>query len=111
MTEAFEKFAKLRALYPDDGKRIEEDEKRLNELLAMQEFATLPVVRGLVDKCREDILFARKALATNRQLTVEARAELWHIIDAREWFVKLVVKDFAAEVAQLSAELDRELSS
>jgi hypothetical protein len=39
-----------------------------------------------------------------------ARAELWHIIDARMWFVKQVVKDFAGEVRQMEADLERELS-
>lgn len=109
MSEVFEKFAKLREIYPDDIARIEADEKRFNELLAMQEFAQLPVVRGLIDQCRTDILFARKALATNRQLDEKARAELWHIIDAREWFVRLVVKDFETEKAQFEATLDGEL--
>lgn len=57
------------------------------------------------------LLFARKILATNRQLTDEARAECWqHIIDAREWFLKLVVKDFASEISQLEQALDAELS-
>jgi hypothetical protein len=88
MTDPFQKLAKLKELYPDDIERIEADEKRLNELLAtQQEFAGLPVVRGLIDLCRKDIVFARKALATNRQLDEKARAELWHIVDAREWFI------------------------
>jgi hypothetical protein len=110
MSDAFEKFAKLRQLYPEDISRIEGDEKRLNELFVMQEFANLPVVGGLVDQCRKDILFARKALATNRALSEEARGELWQIIQAREWFIRQVVKDFASEVTQMDAELDRELN-
>ncbi len=84
--------------------------KLLNELLAMQEFAAQPVVQGLLDQCRKDIVFARKALASNRELNEGARAELWHIIDARMWFVKQVVKDFAGEVRQMETDLERELS-
>jgi len=54
-------------------KRIAEDEERLNDILAMQEFAALPVVRGLIDQCRRDILLARKAPATKLQLDEKAR--------------------------------------
>jgi len=62
-------------------------------------------VNGLLHRCRKDILFARGA-----QLDERARAELWHIIDSRTWFVKQVVKDFAREVAQMEADLEAELS-
>ena len=81
----FEKLAKLRELYPEDVDRI----------LAV---------------CRKDILAARKMLATNRKLTDEERAEAWHIIDARLWFVWVVVKDFVGELAQLDHELEAEPS-
>ena len=110
MSDAFEKFARLRQLYPDEIHRIEADEKHLNELLAMQEFAAQPAVKGMLEQCRKDILFARKALATNRRLDEGARAELWLIIYARSWFVQQVVKDFGSEVAQMEADLEAELS-
>jgi hypothetical protein len=44
--------------------------------------------------CRKDILAAQKMLAKNRSLTEQARAEAWHIIDARLWFVAMVAKDY-----------------
>jgi hypothetical protein len=47
--------------------------------------------------------------ATNRRLTDQAGAELWHIIDAREWFVRLVTKDFATELEQIDRQLAKEL--
>ena len=75
MSDGFEQFAKLRTLYPEDIKRIEADEKALNQLRVMQEFAAQPVVQGLLDQCRKDILFASTALATNRQLEEVAPME------------------------------------
>jgi hypothetical protein len=110
MTDPFEKTAKLKSLYPDDIARIEADEQRLKDLLAKQEFAQQPVTQELLAVCRKDILAARKMLATNRMLSDEQRAEAWHIIDARLWFVKMVAKDFDGELAQLDREFESELT-
>ncbi|TQF26889.1 hypothetical protein UNPF46_32175 [Bradyrhizobium sp. UNPF46] len=44
MIDPSPKLAKLRAPYPDDIKRIEEDEKRIVDLLRMHEFSQQPVV-------------------------------------------------------------------
>ena len=52
----------------------------------------------------------RGMLATNRTLTPEARAEAWHVIDARLWFVKMVAKDYTSELEQMDRELEAELS-
>jgi hypothetical protein len=82
----------------------------LSDLLQRQEFASQPVTQELLALCRKDILAAQKMLATNRMLTPEARAEAWHVIDARLWFVKLVAKDFTGELEQMSRELEAELS-
>jgi hypothetical protein len=106
----FEKFAELRKRYPEEIARIEEDEKRITDLLRQREYAQDPTTPELLALCRKDILAARKMLATNRTLTEEARAEAWHIIDARLWFVRLVMKDFAGELEQMEQELDAELS-
>lgn len=106
----FEKLAKLKEEYPDDVKRIQEDEKRVSDLLAQQEFASQPVTQQLLALCRKDILTAQKMLATNRMLTPEARAEAWHVIDARLWFVRMVAKDYAGELEQIDHELEAELS-
>src|SRR5438552_4100666 len=106
----YEKLAKLKELYPEDVARIEADEQRLSDLLKQQEYAALPVSQEVLALCRKDILTARKMLATNRTLTEQERAECWHIIEAREWFVKLVAKDYASELVQIDQELDRELA-
>jgi hypothetical protein len=59
--------------------------------------------------CRKDILTVQRMLATNRALTPEARAEAWHVVEARLWFVKMVAKDYAGELEQLDRELEAEL--
>lgn len=110
MTGPFEKLAELKKLYPDDIERIEADEQRISDLLKRQEYSAQPVTQELLALCRKDILAARTMLATDRSLNDEARAEAWHIIDARLWFVQLVAKDFAGELAQMDRELDAELS-
>jgi hypothetical protein len=110
MIDPFPKLARLKAVYPDDIERIEQDERRVSDLLRQQDFSMQPVTQELLALCRKDILAAQKMLATNRMLSTEARAEAWHIIDARLWFVKLVAKDFSSELAQLDRELEAELS-
>lgn len=110
MTDPFPKLAKLKELYPDDVERIEADEKRVSDLLRQQEFASQPVTQELLALCRKDILAARKMLATNRTLTEQTRTEAWHIIDARLWFVRMVAKDYAGELAQMDQELETELN-
>jgi hypothetical protein len=110
MIDPFEKLAKLKELYPEDVARIEVDEQRVSDLLRQQDYSAQPVTQELLVLCRKDILAARTMLATNRTLSPEARAEAWHIIDARVWFVKMVAKDYAGELAQLDRELEAELS-
>jgi hypothetical protein len=105
----YEKLAKLRELYPEDVERIQADEARVSELLKYQEFASQPVTQELLALCRKDILAAQKMLAKNRMLTDAARAEAWHIIDARLWFVRIVAKDYAGELEQMDRELESEL--
>jgi hypothetical protein len=106
----FEKFAELRKRYPEDIQRIEADEKRVTGLLRQQEYANDPTTQELLALCRKDILTARRMLATDRNLTDGQRDGAWHIIDARLWFVRLVAKDFAGELAQMDQELEAELA-
>lgn len=110
MIDPFPKLAELKKLYPDDIARIEADEQRVSDLLRRQDFSAQPVTQELLTLCRKDILAARRMLATNRMLPPEARAEAWHIIDARLWFVQIVAKDYAGELAQMDRELESELS-
>jgi hypothetical protein len=106
----FEKLAKLRELYPEDVDQLKAEEERVSALLTAQEYANQPATQRLLALCHKDILAARKMLATTRTMTDDARAEAWHVIDARLWFVRMVVKDYASELAQIDQELEAELS-
>ncbi|TCU78862.1 hypothetical protein EDE08_101644 [Bradyrhizobium sp. R2.2-H] len=110
MIDPYPKLAELKKQYPDDVARIEQDEKAISDLLRKQDYALQPVTQELLTLCRKDILAAQRILATDRILLPEARAELWHVIDARLWFVRIVAKDYAGELAQLDRELEAELS-
>jgi hypothetical protein len=105
-----EKFAALRAAYPADIAQIEAEEKRVSDLLKRQEYAELPQTKELLALCRKDIVAARIKLALDRALTPQQRDEWWHLIDAREWFVKMVAQDFTAQLEQIDRELEAELS-
>lgn len=109
--DIFEKFGKLRGLYPDDISRIEADEKRVKKLLEMQEYSQLGTTKQLLDMARRDVVLFRRYLATDRRLLkdLEAARELWASIDARVWFIEMVSKDFKSELAQIEADLEREL--
>lgn len=106
-----ETFGKLRAAYtePDDLKKIEEEEKRVTELLQLKAFSELEVTKTLIDLCRTDILYARKALATNRNLDDLSRSKAFAVIDARQWFLSMVVQDFESELANIQAQLENDL--
>lgn len=109
MSKLFDKYAKLKELYPEDLARIEEEERSVSQLLEQQDYVSHPGTRRLIAMCRDEIKTARLKLASDRTLTPDAHRELWLLIDAREWFLRLVSKDYAGELAQLEAELDTEL--
>ena len=106
-----EKFAKIRELYPEDIEQIEAEEKRVSALLEQQEFYNLPATQELLALCRKDILTARMRLAIERNMGDALRAELWLIIEAREWFVSMVSKNFDAEMAGIEQQLEADLVS
>ena len=108
---AIENLAKLRELYPDAIEAIEAEEKRVQVLLEQQEFDLIPTTQSLLALFRNDILTAGVKLATERTLDEGARAVFWHIIDARSWFVQMVSKDYASELAAIEQQLEAELSS
>jgi hypothetical protein len=110
MSDIFEKYAALRQQFPEDIKAIEVEEKRVKDLLSQQEYFGLEQTQRLIALCRKDIVFARKRLATNRSLSEDARRELWNIVDARSWFLEMVVKDYVGELARVEGELQDELS-
>lgn len=108
----FENFAALRAAYPDDLKDIEAEEKRVADLLKGQEYFLLETTQELVALCRRDIVNARRKLATDRGLVGNepAQRDFWQIIDARTWFLQMVAKDYATELATIEQELEAELA-
>ena len=110
MTDDINKtFALLRQRYPADIELIEAEEERVSKLLKAQEFAQQDTTKELIHLCRKDIVFARTQLATDRKLSEEERAALWGIVDARQWFLQMVVKDYDAELASVAAQLRADL--
>jgi hypothetical protein len=110
MTDIFEKLADLRALYPEQIVEIEAEEKRVTELLKAKEYYSLDTTKALLAVCRKDVMFARKVLATDRNLGEEQRRQLWAIIDARHWFIERAAQNYDAELDAIDQELEAELS-
>lgn len=109
MNDIYEKFTKLRELYPDDIAQIEAEERRVTALLTQQEYYNNPQTQELIALCRRDIVTARLRLAKERSLSEDARAELWHIIDARSWFLEMVAKDYDTEISNIDSQLEADL--
>ena len=79
------------------------------QLLKQLEYYELPETTRLIALCRKDIVDARLKLATGRSLNQEQRDILWSFVDSREWFVKMVAKDYLGELEQIDRELEVEL--
>jgi hypothetical protein len=86
------------------------EEQRVSELLNEQEYIELPTTKKLMGDCRREVVAARIKLATDRSLTDERRVALWTLIDSREWFLKMVAKNYAAELERIDRELEVEFS-
>jgi len=89
--------------------RIGAGEKRVTKLLGDQEYYELPTTRRLISLCRRDVVAARLKLCANRTLSDAQRSELWLLVDGREWFIRMVAKDYQAELEQIDRELESEL--
>jgi hypothetical protein len=105
-----EKYAKLREAYPDEVDKINAEDERMMELLKTQEYYELPTTKRLIAMCRKHIVDARMKLSTNRMLTNGQRNDLWLLVDSREWFIRMVAKNYNAEIEQIDRELEAELS-
>ena len=57
---------------------------------------------------RREIVLARIKLADDH-LNRAQRAELWQIVDCREWCLKMLVRDFPAELERIDREIENEL--
>ena len=111
MSQLFEKYAAARSLYPGDIERIEKEEARVKELLALQDLSEHDGMKQLVSACRSAVITARKRLATDRALLhdPEAQTDLWNLIDARFWVIQMLAHDFQGELKIIEAGLDAEL--
>jgi len=64
--------------------------------------------RARTQSWRREIVKARIKLA-ERNLSRTQRAELWQIVDIREWCLKMLVADFPAELERIDREIENEL--
>jgi hypothetical protein len=104
------RFGKLRDAYRDDVARIEAEEQRVAKLFKQQEYYQLDTTQELLARCRKDVVNARLKLASEQHLTPVRRAELWQVVDAREWFLKMIANDYAGQLEEIDRELEAELS-
>jgi len=100
----------LREHHPEDVGLTIAEEKHVTELLKEQEYYELPTTKRLIVSCRKDIAAARLKLGANRTLSDAQRCELWCLVDSHEWFIRMVAKDYAAELEMIDRELEAELS-
>jgi hypothetical protein len=63
----------------------------------------------LIALCRNDIVKARIQLAAEQALTAAQQRDLWCVVDCRERLLKMLAKDFDAELEQIDRELENEL--
>jgi len=66
------------------------------------------MARARASSWRREIVQARIRLADER-LSYTQRRELWQIVDVREWCLKMLVRDFPAELEQIDREIEHEL--
>lgn len=111
-TNIFQTLAKLKALYPEDIERIEEDVVRVKLILEKKNFAENGGTKELLSVCRKDILTAKKKLATDKGLLGKEaeQRELWFIIESRQWTIDMISRDYDGELKSIERELEAELN-
>lgn len=82
---------------------------RVTEQLRQEEYCELPATKRLIAACRSDVAAARLRLSCNRTLTEAQRNEIWLLVDSSEWFIRMVAKDYDAELERIDRELETEL--
>ena len=109
----YQTIAELRKKYPDDLRSIDMEQAKVRKLLLAKNFFDNEVTQDLISLCRSDILIAKKRLSSDKSLLGDEKAqrELWFLVESREWFLKLVVKDYDSELQTLQNELEAELSA
>lgn len=106
-----EKFAQLRAKYPEALPQIQAEQVAFDALLEDKDLASHPAMARVISTCRETIRTARMQLATDKALidNPEKQRDLWALIEARLWFVRLFARDFDAEMRAIDAQLAQDL--
>jgi hypothetical protein len=69
---------------------------------------TVEFIHTRAQAWRREIVQARIRLA-DEDLSSSQRAELWRIVDYREWCLQMLVRDFPAELERIDREIEREL--
>ena len=69
---------------------------------------TVEFIHARAQLWRREIVQARIRLA-EEGLTYNRRAELWRIVDYREWCLQMLVRDFPAELERIDREIEHEL--
>lgn len=70
--------------------------------------APTALIRARAKSWRREIVQARIKLA-DEGLTHRQRAELWQVVDCREWCLKMLVPDFHAELERIDREIEHAL--
>lgn len=112
MSDILEKFPQLKDAYAGDDEslaRIKAEEERVTSLLSKKAYYDLPETKELIALCHKEIVDARLQLSSSRTLAPEKVAALWFVIDARQWFLTNVARDFDAELVRIDQELQIEL--
>ena len=66
------------------------------------------LIRHRAKSWRRDIVRARIRLA-DEALTHRQRTELWQVVDCSEWCLKMLVRDFPAELERIDRDIENEL--
>jgi hypothetical protein len=74
-----------------------------------QRYDDADTARQLVPLLRSGVVTTRIKLASNGNLSAAQVSELWRVIDVQEWLIKMVARDYEAELEQIDRELETEL--
>ena len=74
-----------------------------------QKYDDADITQQLVALLRNGIVTTRIKLASSDNLSAAQVSELWRVIDAQEWLIRMVAKDYKAELEQIDRELESEL--
>jgi hypothetical protein len=74
-----------------------------------QKYDDADITRQLVALLRNGIVTTRIKLASSDNLSAAQVSELWRVIDAQEWLIRMVANDYKAELEQIDRELESEL--